>query len=140
VLVKLELTDEQGQLVSENFYWQARDEASLQALNELPVSDIRLAAVAAGRAGNENRIRVALRNESRAAALAAKLTLLDARGQRILPAYYSDNYVSLLPGETREIEISVPVATTGETHLKLRGWNVKPATTSVTLGGRSAGP
>jgi hypothetical protein len=140
VLVKLELTDEQGQLVSENFYWQARDEASLQALNELPVSDIRLAAVVAERAGNENRIRVALRNESRAAALAAKLTLLDSRGQRILPAYYSDNYVSLLPGETREIEITVPGATTGEMHLNLRGWNVKPATTRVTLGGRSAGP
>jgi hypothetical protein len=31
-----------------------------------------------------------------------KLTLKDAAtGQRILPAYYSENYVSLLPGEER---------------------------------------
>jgi hypothetical protein len=26
-----------------------------------------------------------------------KLTLLDSKGARILPAYYTDNYVSLLP-------------------------------------------
>jgi beta-galactosidase/beta-glucuronidase len=131
VLVKLELTDERGQLVSENFYWQARDEASLRALNELPAADVRLTAVAE-RAGNESRIRVALTNKSHAPALATKLTLLDSRGQRILPAYYSDNYVSLLPGETREIEISVPRDTAGEMHLALRGWNVKPAQASVT--------
>ena len=44
-------------------------------------------------------------------ALENKLTLVNAGdGTRILPAYYSDNYVSLLPGESKEIEIEFPAA------------------------------
>ena len=49
-----------------------------------------------------------LENKGTAAALSNKLTLVNADGSRILPAYYSDNYVSLLPGETREVEIEYP--------------------------------
>jgi hypothetical protein len=52
-----------------------------------------------------------LENTGSAVALAAKLTLLRASdGERILPAYFSDNYVSLLPGEKRVVEISYPDA------------------------------
>jgi Exo-beta-D-glucosaminidase Ig-fold domain len=41
--------------------------------------------------------------------VANKLTLIDATAKtRILPTYYSDNYVSLLPGESRTIEIEYP--------------------------------
>ncbi len=47
-------------------------------------------------------------------ALANKLTLLNAHdGTRILPAYLSDNYVSLLPGETTEIQIEYPASAAG---------------------------
>jgi hypothetical protein len=43
--------------------------------------------------------------------LANKLTLLNvADGSRILPAYLSDNYFSLLPGESREIDIDDPAS------------------------------
>ena len=58
----------------------------------------------------------------------SKLTLLNASdGTRILPAYYSDNYVSLLPGETREIEIEYPAsAAKGAAQVAMRGWNVAP--------------
>ena len=38
-------------------------------------------------------VSVELANDGKAAALAAKLTLLDRRGERILPAYYSDKPV-----------------------------------------------
>ena len=56
-------------------------------------------------------MRVELRNTGTTVALANKLTLLNAKdGSRILPAYYTDNYVSLLPGESREIEIEYPAA------------------------------
>ena len=40
-------------------------------------------------------------------------------GTRILPAYYSDNYVSLLPGESREVDIEYPAsADKGEPQIK----------------------
>jgi hypothetical protein len=50
----------------------------------------------------------------------------------LLPAYYSDNYVSLLPGEERTITIDVPAdEVKGSLHCKLRGWNVVQDTARV---------
>jgi hypothetical protein len=70
-------------------------------------------------------VRMELRNTGTVAALANKLTLMNAAdGSRILPAYYSDNYVSLLPGETREIEIEYAGKPgNGAAELAVRGWN-----------------
>ena len=49
--------------------------------------------------------KVKLDNRGNVAALETKLTLLDSQGKRILPAYFSDNYISLLPGEVKEITV-----------------------------------
>ncbi len=71
-------------------------------------------------------------NEGAQAALAIKLTPLHAAsGERVLPAYLSDNYVSLLPGESRSITIDY--AATDAVTLGLRGWNL--AQTSVAVEG-----
>jgi hypothetical protein len=74
-----------------------------------------------------------LRNTGTTAALANKLTLLNtADGLRILPAYYSDNYVSLLPGENRDIEIEYPSkSASGPAQLTLRGWNLAKQVVSI---------
>jgi len=63
------------------------------------------------------------------------LTLLNASdGSRILPAYFTDNYVSLLPGEHREIDIVYPAkAANGAARLAIRGWNIQKQTVPVTL-------
>jgi hypothetical protein len=55
-----------------------------------------------------------------------KLTLFHADNTRVLPAYYSDNYISLLPGEERTIAVHAPSAAAGlgDTHFTLRGWNL----------------
>ena len=77
-------------------------------------------------------VRVRLQNTSAASVLANKLTLLDDKGIRILPAYYSDNYVSLLPGEQREIVIRYPAERAGvKAKVALRGWNVAPTSVAV---------
>ena len=71
-------------------------------------------------------VTVTLTNTGSAPALNGKLTLVDAKGARILPAYYADNYVSLLPGETRAVTIRYPGQATGA-KVELRGWNITPA-------------
>jgi hypothetical protein len=49
-----------------------------------------------------------------------------------LPAYFSDNYVSLLPGEKRVVEISYPEAKANAAAIvAIRGWNVVPARAEV---------
>lgn len=130
VFVKLELLDANGVRVSENFYWQGRDEAALRKLNNLPRGRVALSGTAE-RDGAEIRAHIQLENVSGHSVLANKLTLLDANGVRILPAYYSDNYVSLLPGERREVTITYPADRGAVARVALRGWNTAPATIAV---------
>jgi len=129
VLVKLELKNSTEQVVSDNLYWLAAASELYRQLNRLPAANVTAAATVAGK----GKIRLQLRNAGNAAALANKLTLVNAAdGTRILPAYYSDNYVSLLPGETREIEIEYPAsASNRDPRVNLRGWNLPPTVIPV---------
>jgi hypothetical protein len=71
---------------------------------------------------------VTLANDSAGPALNAKLTLVDEAGKRILPAFYDDNYVSMLPGERRVIAIRYPATLSARPSVTLSGWNVAAAT------------
>lgn len=126
-LVALKLADNSGRVVSENFYWRGKDAASYRALNNLAQTPLELAASAPRVEGADRVVAVTLSNRTRTPALNAKLTLVDAAGRRILPAFYSDNYVALLPGETKSINISYPATAGAAPSLRLRGWNVVPA-------------
>jgi len=123
VLVKLQVFDAPGRLVSDNLYWWAANEATLRELNSLPPA--KLTAIASVTVtGTERRATVKFKNTGPAPALMVKLTLKDAvTGQRILPAYYSENYVSLLPGEERNVSVSFP-AGAAQPSMGLRGWNI----------------
>jgi hypothetical protein len=69
-------------------------------------------------------VTVNVKNSGAAPGLLVKLTLQDAAtGERILPAYYSDNYLSLMPGEERAVTIDFP-AGTAKPRIGLRGWNL----------------
>jgi hypothetical protein len=131
VFVRLNLNDAAGKAISDNFYW-LRGENSYRPLNRLPPASV-AATASSTRVGDEIRIHVQLENRGAAAALANKLTLKTAAdGSRILPAYLSDNYVSLLPGENRAIDIEYPAtATEGPARLEVRGWNL--STTAIPI-------
>jgi hypothetical protein len=130
VLVALSLTDSKGAIVSESLYWQARDESSLRKLNDLPAEPIALAARAIS-GTPDGVVMVDLVNRGTAPALAAKLTAVDERGKRVLPVYYSDNYVTLLPGASKQIEIRCPSVGARCARVELRGWNVPAASVPV---------
>jgi beta-mannosidase len=70
---------------------------------------------------------VTLRNPAPVVALMAHLQLRRAKSnQRVLPVYYSDNYISLLPGQTRTVTIQASEKDlNGEAPLlMLDGWNI----------------
>jgi hypothetical protein len=124
LLVKLELKSGDGKLLSDNFYWLAADSASYRQLNKLPAASVVATMVAHTAIGPRNTTVAFLENRGQTAALEIKLTLVDpATGARILPAYYSDNYISLLPGEKREVTIQYDT-TRSVPQLAIRGWNV----------------
>lgn len=128
VLVRLELRAADGQLVSDNFYWRAASDAGYRALDKLAPATV----TATVNASSKDEIGVDLRNLGQVAALQNKLTLVHADGSQVLPAYYSDNYLSLLPGEERTVTISIPEgAPQGGLRLELRGWNTTPLSVPV---------
>src|SRR5580658_2009516 len=132
VFVRLTLTDASKKLLSQNFYWLAAHDYDYRKLNDMPAVTLRASATSQT-AGDEQHITVTLTNPSLTTALTTKLTLLDgANGPRILPAYYSDNYISLLPSEQRTIEI-IYRSSSGHTRpvVALRGWNITSATIDV---------
>jgi hypothetical protein len=132
VLVKLEMRDSGGKVVSDNLYWLAGERTLYRQLNRLaPVTLSTSSGITPS--GDANHVRVHLKNESGTAALMSKLTLTNASdGTRILPAYLSDNYFSLLPGEVRDVDIEYATsASHGNPQVMLRGWNVAPTTIAV---------
>jgi len=132
VLVALRLRDRDGNLISDNTYWPGKDDASHQALNSLPQQGLQIKA-ASQTTDTERLVHVTLVNPGKAPALATKLTLVTPKGQRILPALYSDNYVAVLPGEPRTIVIRYPAEFGGAAVVRVRGWNVKPASARVAV-------
>ncbi|HEY4974640.1 MAG TPA: glycoside hydrolase family 2 TIM barrel-domain containing protein, partial [Steroidobacteraceae bacterium] len=130
VLVVLTLTDSHHAVVSNNFYWQAREDADLKRLTALTQQPLVISA-SAHAGGDGALVDIMLKNTGRAPALLARLTLLDSAGDRVLPVFYSDNYLSLLPGESRKITAQCPAAGTTCAAVALRGWNVVPATINI---------
>ncbi len=131
VLVKLTMKNAAGEVLSENTYWLAGDETEYRRLNGL--KSARLTATARSRRdGSETVIDLQLSNQGSVPALEAKATLTRRGGERILPSYYSDNYVTVLPGETKTITLRYPTALgSSGSHVLLRGWNVGEADVNV---------
>jgi hypothetical protein len=134
VIVTLALSDTHGTIVSRNLYWLAKRSAQYRDLNHLAKTSIRLQASTIS-TGSEYTTTIQLTNTGSVASLANKLTLLDQNGSRILPAYYSDNYISLLPGETQIIHVQYPVSAAGKkASVTIRGWNTVPDSVQLELG------
>jgi hypothetical protein len=130
--LKLDLRDAQGKLISSNFYWRKLAEPDdLTGLNSLTAVTLNAQAQSADADGTRT-ITVTLTNPSKDIALMAHLQLRRKSGDRVLPVYYSDNYVSLAPGDSKTITIQAGTSQfNGEDALVVvDGWNVSVAPAS----------
>jgi hypothetical protein len=129
--VKLELRDQTGKLLSDNFYWRAlpQQQDNLQALNQLAPITLEAKATRADENG-KCLLTITLHNPGTQVALMAHLQLRRKQsGDRVLPVYYSDNYLSLVPNESKTLTIEA-----AESDLKgdsplvvVDGWNIEGA-------------
>jgi len=138
--VSLELKDKSG-IVSRNFYWLStspetldwskstgfvtptRTFADYTALNGLPEAAVELSAET--RVSADGRVTtVDLRNPSRALAFGLRLKLDGADGEEILPVLWEDNYLALLPGETRTVTAEWRGGESNPT-VEAQAWNAK---------------
>jgi beta-mannosidase len=103
--IKLELSDGSAQLLSNNFYWQHVAQDQFEDLMKLPT--VMLDAEASTRAeGDKTIVTATLHNNTSHVALLSHLQLHQKKsGRRVLPVFYSDNYISLVPGESSTVAI-----------------------------------
>jgi len=130
--ISLILKDAGGKLLSRNFYWRGAltEPDNLQELDTMKTATIEAHADRQDSEGKTH-ITVTLHNPGTQIALMAHLQLrrsvtVKPEGERVLPVYYSDNYVSLVPGESRTITIEAAVADLrGKAPvIAVDGWNV----------------
>ncbi len=135
--IKLDLTDSSGTLLSSNFYWQHVAQDQFDGLMNLPTAV--LDAEASTRSdGDKTLLTVTLHNNTNHVALLSHLQLHQNKsGRRVLPVFYSDNYISLVPGESSTVSIE---AATKDLHgdlplVELDGYNVdvKPVDGPVSI-------
>lgn len=90
-------------ILSDNFYWRGLEDGNYQALRELPVVKLENNSKVE-KSGDNWIITTTLNNISKSPVLMVRLKAIgNNNGERILPVFYSDNYVSLMPGEKKVI-------------------------------------
>ena len=123
----IKLTLKQGdKLLSENFYVRGKEDGNYQSLLDLPYiqlsHDIKVV-----QDGDEWVLDGVMKNESDTPALMIRLAVKgDKTACMMAPVLYNENYFSLMPGESKQIHITLANADTqGERPiLEVTGFNV----------------
>jgi len=141
LFVRLELNDATGKSISQNFYWFNRAERGdhLSALNSMPKVELDSTVSRTDQDGTST-VTVNLHNPSPNIALMVHLQLRrQVTNTRVLPVFYSYNYISLVGGENKTVQIQCATdSLKGESGLVvIDGWNVtvKPSTAPGTAVG-----
>jgi len=74
-----------------------------------------------------------LSNPAKTLAFMTHMRLVKSDGEDVVPAFFDDNFVSLLPGESRTIAVRYRAADLGKTpaHYEVSGWNVQAETVPI---------
>ena len=121
VFLSLRLLDTDKQIVSDNFYWLPNQEGKYEGLSEMKQAKPMVTAkeVTAGK------ITVSISNPADGpVSFFNRISLVNAgTGKRILPVFYSDNYLSVLPGETKSVELSFAEQNKDNRFITVQSWN-----------------
>ena len=94
-----------GEALSDNFYVRSAGDSGLKSLLSLPAAEVNVKTRFRKNDGTVT-CNALVSNDSDVPALMIRLNLKGTDGEQILPAFYSDNYFHLMPGESRTVEIS----------------------------------
>jgi len=141
----LRLTDASGKLVGSNFYWLSTKPetidwansnwyttptasyADFTALVQLPKVKLKVSE-RTERKSDDAVTHVTVENPSKSLAFFVRVKLDKGKGgEEILPVVWQDNYMSLLPGEKRELTATYRAAELGvaKPAIEVSGWNVE---------------
>ncbi len=143
--VALRILDANGNIAGSNFYWLSTKPetvdwsrsnwyttptasyADFSALAQLPKVKLKVTE-RSERKGEDEMTHVTLENPMKDLAFFVRLKVDKGKGgEEILPVLWQDNYISLLPGEKREITATYRATELGTTspYVEVKGWNVQ---------------
>ena len=145
--LKLTLADASGKVVGSNFYWFpskpetithgvvniddgfAQTFADFRALSQLGKVTVQVTTQTAQE--HEDVVtHITLQNHDSTLAFFIRLNLsFCGTGKEILPVLWSDNYISLIPGETRELTATYHASQPEPVRVDIAGWNVNQVAT-----------
>jgi len=106
------------------FYTPSKEYANFKDLNLLPEVEVNINH-SFERVGDKQKVKVLLENTSNKIAFFIELNIHDEEsGDKILPIIWSDNYISLLPNEKKEVEATYNFKNENP-KLNVIGWNLK---------------
>jgi hypothetical protein len=123
--VRLELK-KGNEIVSGNFYWNGLVDGNVQAIRNLPKLKLDATTKTVKQNGKWY-LTTLLINKTKTPALMVKINVVGTKDrERILPVFFSDNYVSLMPGDKRIIKIELDNSDTrgNVPEVKINGINI----------------
>jgi exo-1,4-beta-D-glucosaminidase len=151
--VRLDATDASGKELSNNFYWLSTKPDTFDAtkstffdseitgwgdltqLNSLEKVKPEVHATIENKAGKVI-VRVAVRNASKSLAFMAHLAIAKGKGgDDVAPILWTDNYISLLPHEKRELTATFDARELDNKPpvLEIDGWNITPGAVALAM-------
>ena len=137
--IKLSLLDEKGKAVGSNFYWRSTDKylgkttlSGPAAAGFDPIASMKKTTLqvkpSISKKDNQYFMELDIKNNSKTIAFFTQLQLLDKEKKPVRPSFYTDNFFSLLPGESKHISIETNDKNlVGEDNtIVVKGYNVLP--------------
>jgi exo-1,4-beta-D-glucosaminidase len=149
--VRCQLLDRTGNVITENVYWQSQRNddvgdpnedfafelhqdswADMTPLNQMARVPLNVTARRSVNGAGQNSVVIALANPTTKVAFFQRAEVTATRdGDEILPIEYSDNYVTVFPGETVEVQAVVPSPLVSADWVRVSGYNSAPVEVPV---------
>lgn len=122
VFLSLQLLDEDKKVITDNTYWIPDSKGAFSGLQKMKTEELSVKA----KYLKPGRVEVTLVNKQNSVlAFFNRVSLVDADSKaRILPAFYSDNYITVLPGEEKKVIVEYNAAANNKKLVvSVDGWN-----------------
>src|SRR5579862_8745204 len=145
--LNLQLFAANGELLSRNFYWLSTkldvldfaktewyytpqtDFADFSTLQDLPKARVHATLRPAAATDLDAAFHVTVENTGKSVAFLTRMRLVKGKDHKeVLPVFWADNYISLLPGEKREVSVNLRKSDLvgSQPELMVDGWNLEP--------------
>ena len=123
--LRLQLIDH-DKLLDDNLYWLSNKPHSYEKLNELEKVTVKTTI----NRSDDGHADIQISNPNNETAFFIRLKIMNERNELVLPAFLTDNYFTLLPGDDKKVGLDLTESNIqgkqDKLHLVVEGWNMQP--------------